>query len=62
MKNSCRSSSHTVLSQLEENRLGITAVEKKVASQTLSNPSSRGLVAFPADSRDVTITLEPSGY
>lgn len=32
-------------------------MERKLASQTLSNPSSLGLEVFPAGSRDVTITL-----
>lgn len=36
-------------------------MERKLASQTLSNPSSLGLEVFPADSGDVTITLTLSG-
>lgn len=36
-------------------------MERKLASQTLSNPSSLGLEVFPADRRDVTITLGLSG-
>lgn len=61
VKNRLRSS-HTVLSQLEENRLGIT--ERKLASQTFSNPSSLGLEVFCTGSgvysTDVTITLRLS--
>lgn len=36
-------------------------MERKLASQTFSKPSSLGLEVFPADSRDVTITLVLSG-
>ena len=36
-------------------------MERKLARQTLSNPSSLGLEVFPAGSRDVTITLALSG-
>lgn len=35
----------------------VSRTERKLASQTLSNPSSLGLEVFPAGSRDVTITL-----
>lgn len=58
MKNAVGAGHQVIQFYLNWKKIGsVSRMERKLASQTLSNPSSLGLEVFPAGSRDVTITL-----
>ncbi len=58
MKNTVGAGHEVIQFYLNWKKIGLVSqIERKLASQTLSNPSSLGLEVFPAGSRDVTISL-----